>query len=234
MNKAAYKEVLKDLETGWKPMLTKELLKGIAKSYKEIPLAELISSGNKKLPVDTAIFNMGPAANCPSEALGLCQAVNATGKNICYAKKAERLYPNVLPYRERQASFWEKTSALDFALQFILINAMKSRSFTALRVNESGDFYGQADVDKLDRIAKILASYGVCTYVYTARKDLDYMLVKTMIVNGSGFTAPGVTNDFKYIETREDLPKGYALCPGDCKICDRCQKYAKLTACIKH
>ena len=63
-------------------------------------LKELLSFGNLKVGKDTAIFNMTPAFRCPSEELGLCSIAK-----ICYAKKAERMYPQVTPYREKQEEY---------------------------------------------------------------------------------------------------------------------------------
>jgi hypothetical protein len=203
------------------------------KGKKALPLADLISAGNKKLPKDTAIFNMGPAMNCPSEKLGLCQAV-MDGKIVCYALKPERLYPGCKPYRDRQEKFWKGIDANDFATQFILMNALRKNKFTALRINEAGDFWSQKCVDKAEKIAFALSTHGVAVYVYTARKDLDFSKVKHLVINGSGFKKAGVSNVFQYIEKLEDKPAGFALCPGDCRVCTRCQKHNKNTAVLKH
>ncbi len=200
---------------------------------KSIPLASLVSAGNKKLPKDTAIFNMGPAMNCPAEKLGMCQAV-FNGKVICYALKAEVQYPNCKPYRDRQEKFWKGIDANEFATQFILMNALRKKKFTALRINESGDFWGQKCVDKAEKIAFALSTHGVAVYVYTARKDLDFSKVKHLVVNGSGFKTKGVSNVFQYIETEADKPAGYVVCPGDCRICRRCQNHNRNTVVVMH
>jgi hypothetical protein len=66
----------------------------------DFPLYWLLGDeGNRKIPKSTAIFNMSSALNCPSKKLGLCKAASQGAK--CYARKAEILYPQVLPYRER-------------------------------------------------------------------------------------------------------------------------------------
>jgi len=213
--------------------INKEIAKGIVGSIKDIPLASMLSLGNKKLPKSTAIFNMGSAMRCPSEKLGLCQAVH-NGKVICYALKAERLYPTVKPYRDRQEKFWKEISAMDFAIQFLIFNAMRKQPLTALRINEAGDFWSQECVDKAEKIADVLSQFGIATYVYTARSDLDFSKVQHLVINGSGFKKEGVSNEFKYIETAADCPDGYALCPGDCRICQRCQNHNRNTAVVKH
>jgi len=198
------------------------------------PLSPLLSAGNKKLPSTTAIFNMGAATDCPSRALGLCQAFNK-GKCVCYALKAESpMYPEVLPYRHRQEKFWKEISAKDFAAQFIAINALKTLPFTALRFNEACDFWSQDCLNKAEAIACILARYGIVTYCYTARADLDFSEVRHLIVSGSGFMKDGITNCFKMITNKSHRPKGFGICPQDCTICSRCLVRGKKTVIMKH
>ncbi len=196
-------------------------------------LKKLLSSGNMKLPKTTAIFNLGAATDCPSKKLGLCQAIDSrTGKVVCYALKAERQYPNVLPYRRRQAAYWKSVTAEDFARDFLAVNANRRNKYKALRIDEAGDFYTQDDVAKLDRIAELL--HGVVkVYTYTARKDLDYSKVKHLVINGSGFQKPGVAGLFNYIEKGQEIPAGFKECVGDCRICARCQHGAN-TVVLRH
>ena len=201
----------------------KILTAGVGKYYS--PLAKLISTGNTKLPKTTAIFNMGPAHGCPSFILGLCRAYNTKGKHVCYALKAETaMRPEVQPHRERQKNFWLTCTAEEFASQFLLINAMKELPWNALRFSESGDFWGQPCVDKAERIATILNPYGIKTYGYTCRSDLDYSNIRNLILSGSGFQKEGITNVFLMVEdVKRDRPKGYGACAMDCRICNRCQ-----------
>jgi len=76
-------------------------------------LKDLLSFGNSKVGNDTAIFNMNAAFDCPSEKIGLCKHA----KN-CYAKKAERIYPQSLPYRRRQENYWDLTDVKTFVEEF--------------------------------------------------------------------------------------------------------------------
>jgi hypothetical protein len=128
--------------------------------------------------------------------------------------KAEKLYPNVLPYRERQAEFWRSCDAAEFLNQF---NKEKTKNIKYFRFNESGDFQSQADVDKMNLISLGLKTQGITTYGYTARKDLDFSNV-SFTINGSSWMAD---NEFRYI------PKGgeavSVMCPGDCRTCDLCK-----------
>jgi len=194
-------------------------------------LKQLLSFGNRKLPKTTAIFNLSPAAVCPSEKLGLCSLCNK-----CYAKKAERLYPQVLPYRQAQMDYWLRTSAMQFAMEMIIINESKRNKVNALRFNESGDFHSQTCVDKMEEISRLLWKAGITCYVYTARKDLDFSKCKYLQVNASGFNKAGVSAQFIGIvnakqaamEYRLATNKKAAVCCGDCKKCSICQ-YVKNT-----
>lgn len=196
-------------------------------------LKTLISTGNIKIPRDTAIFNLGSAHDCPSLKLGLCAAINHGVK--CYAIRSEDSHrPQVLPYRRRQEKFWKSIKASEFVKQFLAINATKRRKFTAIRFNEAGDFWGQKCVQKMENIARMLGEYGIVCYGYTSRSDLDYSKVKHAVISGSGFRKKGITNEFKIVNDISEKPKGYVACPMSCKTCNRCQKKGKLTVVKKH
>ena len=198
----------------------------------DLPLYWLLGDeGNIKMPVSTAIFNMGSAKNCPSKKLGLCKAEKQGAK--CYARKAEYMYPLTLPYRERQGKLWGKISAEEFAFQFLVVNAYKRNPFSALRVNESGDFHSQDCVDKMEQIARILKRYGIVTYAYTSRSDLDYSKVRDSVIHGSGFTKPGIKGIFKIIPNKKARVKGFSSCKMNCKICKLCQKHSNVCV-VKH
>ena len=187
-----------------------------------------IKFGNKKLPKTTAVFNICAAHDCPSAKRGLCQVVNAG--HTCYARRDEYLWKFPLAYRRRQEKAWDSLSASEFVAEFAgLMNRRRSPT-TALRLNESGDFRSQADVTKAVKIARGLQKLGVTVYCYTARKDLDFGDIGPLMINGSGFKVSG---EFRFIRSKKDLPKGYRICPGDCRTCTRCQN-GKLTGVLPH
>ena len=198
--------------------------------YKEIKAH--VSFGNSKLPKTTMIFNMGAAHDCPSDALGLCE-----NSKICYAKQAERQYHKTCTlYRRRQESIWKKYSEEQLAEAFVKILKAKRIKVDAFRFNESGDFWSQECVDKLDKIAfELWVSCGVDSYGYTARKDLDFSKVGFLHVLGSNFLLHG---EFRTV----DHPSGYhPICPGDCKSsgsenrpCTLCQGYDGVIEVGKH
>lgn len=176
---------------------------------------KLFSIGNLKIGTDTMIFNMSPAETCQSMRMGLCKVGSK-----CYAKKAERVYPQVLPFRRNQAVFWTSCSVDEFVEA---VSKEKTSKIKYLRFNEAGDFRNQSDVEKANEIAKVLKEkYNIITYLYTARSDLSFK-DKTFIVNGSSWMAD---NEFRYI------PKGevpltsdiQAMCPGDCRTCNLCKE----------
>jgi hypothetical protein len=104
----------------------------------------LVSNGNMKIGKDTLILNMGPAVNCPSRQLGLCQIGDK-----CYAMKAERCYKQVLPYRLKQEQIWDQMHPNDIAVELIEIARRKRNRIRYLRFSEAGDFYDQSDVNKM-------------------------------------------------------------------------------------
>jgi hypothetical protein len=190
----------------------------------KVSLKNLIGKeGNTKIPSSTGIFNMGSAHDCPSKKLGFCQAIDKDGKNCCYAKKAEYSYhPQVLPYRRRQEEYWKKTNATDFVKDFLIINYYRVVKFQALRLNESGDFWDQASLNKAEEIAKKLALFKIKVYCYTARKDLNYSKIKHLIILGSNFYKKGLRGVFKMVHNLKEKPKGFGICKGNCRVCNRC------------
>ncbi len=197
----------------------------IWKSVKRPKYNGLFSRGNSKLPYSTAVFNMTTALDCPSDKLGLCSACIGN-KNYCYARKTERLFKKTsYAYRTKQMAFWANCTVLDFLTMFKdeLIGRKFKERVTHLRFNEAGDFRTQADVEKADKIAGLLYfMFGVKTYCYTSRKDLDYSNVKNLCIMGSGFKSQGIKGEFKIIKNESDRPDNYGLCPGDCTNCKRC------------
>jgi hypothetical protein len=179
-------------------------------------LKDLLSFGNSKVGADTAIFNMNAAFDCPSEKLGLCPHAKS-----CYAKKAERIYPQTLPYRRKQEIYWDSTDVDTFVAEFLVaIKNKKKTPIKFLRISESGDFKSQEDLEKLNLIAEKLKGI-VVVYTYTARKDLNYdNLSENLIVNGSGFM---VSNNFYVINKVGDEFDKF-VCPGACLTCNLCKK----------
>ena len=173
------------------------------------------SRGNRKIGRDTLIINITSATDCPSRRLGMCPLDNP---DRCYALKAERLYPQCLPYRRRQTKLWDKLKPKEIAQSLIeRIEHSKKPKIKYVRFSESGDFRCQADVDKMSEIASLLKPYKITVYGYTARKDLDFSKVSSnMVVTGSRFM---VHNEFV---PGGDVSEGY-VCALNCRVCDLCK-----------
>lgn len=185
-------------------------------------LTMLLSNGNKKVGKDTLILNMTSATYCPSKTLGMCKHPKR-----CYAMKAERCWPQVLPYRIRQTALWINTGTC-----YIIADIMEqcTDKIKYIRFSEAGDFTTQEDVDKMSDLANDLSLIDVRVYGYTARKDLDFSDVSdNMIVNGSDFM---VHNNFYTVE--EFTAKDKNRCIGNCRICDLCKDNNQLNIAVKY
>lgn len=187
----------------------------------------LFSFGNKKLPKFIGIYNMTPARDCRANELGMCQAY-VDGKCVCYAMQPEKQYPAVLPYRERQAAFW------DYCVRECDINGFieameeerKLSNIKYLRLNEAGDFRHQADVDFAILLADTLFEvHNIQVYLYTARHDLDYTRARDMglRVIGSGFWKEGMSGTFSFAADDSMIYDDALVCPGDCTKCCICR-----------
>jgi len=130
-----------------------------------------LSTGNKKLmATDTVkflIWNIPAQITCPF-ATKHCE-------KLCYAKKAERLYPQVLPCRMANL---ESSKSADFVenmkneiAHYIGKRTWKDKTIY-FRIHESGDFYNQEYFDKWVDIAT--AFPGVRFLAYT--KSIKYVL----------------------------------------------------------
>jgi hypothetical protein len=170
--------------------------------------------GNKKIGLNTIVFNIGPAHECISLKKGLCQV-----ENKCYALRDEKRYPNTLNYRLNQAKAWDTLTVKQIAHE--LFNTILKHDIKFIRFNESGDFRNQADLTKLKRIARILSF--IPFYGYTSRSDLRLnKLPSNLIINGSGFM---VSNMFEAIK-RADITDNMVICPGSCIECHLCKSKA--------
>lgn len=110
-------------------------------------------NGNKKLQnngnIRFIIWNLPAVKTCPFRT-AMCE-------KSCYARKAERVYPQVLPSRERN---YIDSLEDDFTENMIytLENELKSKKYTGkkvvFRIHESGDFYSLEYTRKWVEIAR--------------------------------------------------------------------------------
>lgn len=124
-----------------------------------------LSTGNKKLQSDKnvrfLIWNIPAVTTCPYRTEACTIA--------CYAKTAERVYPEVLPSRKRNL---EASKAEDFVERMIatIDCYMKRKSYkeakeVRFRIHESGDFYNKEYTDKWLAIAEATKHYENLTFL---------------------------------------------------------------------
>lgn len=110
----------------------------------------LVSHGNAKLDKSIGIFSLPAIKTCPN-----CENC----KKTCYARKAEKRYPNVLPCREVNLT---ASKAKDFENRMVAL--IKWKKFKIFRIHESGDFYSQEYADRWTRIAERCPDVAFWTY----------------------------------------------------------------------
>ena len=144
---------------------------------------------NKKLGKHTITINMSSSQQCSSRKMNLCSI-----KDICYAKKAENLYPNVVKFRNNQHKYWINTSSKKI-IEDLKEYLKHKKNVKIIRFNEAGDIIDKNCIKKLIDISKALKEYTI--YLYTHRIDLKKYLENTppnLVINGSNFM---IHNNFK-------------------------------------
>lgn len=132
------------------------------------------TNGNKKLRntenVRFMIWNLPAVKTCPF-ATEMC-------KTSCYARKAERVYPTVLPSREQN---YNDSLSVNFVYNMIhsiekLLNGKAYNGKKAIfRIHESGDFYSLDYVRKWVQICKHFENDSRIEFVaYT--KSITYFI----------------------------------------------------------
>lgn len=155
--------------------------------------------GNMKVSSNTLLFSLPAGTN------GTC----ITDCPGCYAKKFEKLYPNVLKARTRNFNIINKDlTLLEDAVYGIL--SKYENKISLIRIHEGGDFYSQDYADIWDRIAQnAWTHYGVRTYTHT-KTNVNLEHVHTV----SGFIYDDVVNYGSYEWVREMSRKyNVPICP---------------------
>jgi len=98
----------------------------------------ILSKGNKKISKQVQIFNIPAVKTCLN-----CKLCAGT----CYARKSEKLYPNVLPFRNRNLKLTRSPNFVNAMIKEIKPNGI-------VRIHESGDFYNQSYINKWYEIAR--------------------------------------------------------------------------------
>lgn len=111
------------------------------------------TNGNRKLrntdSVRFIIWNLPAVKTCPFS--------TAHCRQSCYARKAERVYPQVLPSRERNYTDSQSDSFVENMI-FTIESELKSKKYlgkvAVFRIHESGDFYNLEYTRKWVSIAR--------------------------------------------------------------------------------
>ena len=158
-----------------------EKIKKLIQAAKTLSLAQAekcpwwinFSEGNKKLKptakVKYLIFNLPAIITCPGATRNCIK--------YCYARKAERYYPTVLPSRQRNL---ERTKKDSFASDVILTIEAHLRRLSyqtaetiVIRIHESGDFYNREYTKAWLKIARHFVNNPKVVFMaYT--KSIDF------------------------------------------------------------
>jgi hypothetical protein len=200
-------------------------------------LSDYISAGNAKVSKTTAIFNMNSAHDCPNYATrengesdtGYCQVP----KDTCYAAKTETIYNAALPYRRRQEYLWDCITPELWAKAFTCLNERKRNTFDSIRFSEAGDFRSNADIVRVNTIAKMV---DIPVYTYSASHKLNWNLATDFTINASNDRADYGDRRFMALPENKEKPENTVWCPnslqqnagvpaedrikcGECKLC---------------
>lgn len=168
--------------------------------------------GNLDLPLSTFIYNFESQRNCTGRASRNCKV-----EDICYARDPEKQYPNVLPYRERQAAFWKKVTVKGF------LRKLSKIPFSTFRFGESGEIANQESLDKLNDVAwELWKSRGVVTYGYTCMHNLNFSGSSARIKLSGYPMKEGTTGSTMVIGKNDPTPPGWHRCNGKAGKCTRC------------
>lgn len=145
------------------------------------------TTGNRKLKntetVRFMIWNLPAVKTCPFRT-ELCE-------RSCYARKAERVYPQVLPSRERNFADSLSSGFTDSMICTIEDEITKKKytgKTVVFRIHESGDFYSPEYFEKWVDIARYFeGEYNIVFLAYT--KSITYAI-------NSGYGLPGFPKNF--------------------------------------
>lgn len=203
--------------------------------------------GNKKLVnnenVVFFIWNLPSIKTCPF-------STPQCRKN-CYAKKAENIYPNVLPSRENN---YNDSLDNDFVVNMVetivkLANKRKNKGKKIFfRIHESGDFYSVEYMKKWVEIASYITQFNDIDITFLAyTKSIKFydlirgaelvdipnnFIVRSSIWSDTLEVNKALTDKWNLpIYTASNCPQiyvsdyGYSYCP--CNNCGTCQKCYK-------
>lgn len=102
-----------------------------------------------------------------------------------------------------------------WAEAFMEMNSRKRKPFDTIRFSEAGDFRSNADIIRVNEIAKLI---DIPVYTYSASHKLNWELATDFTVNASNsFVEYGNRRYFALDATDSlpELPEGAVWCPND-------------------
>jgi hypothetical protein len=196
------------------------------------------TNGNRKLQntdkVRFIIWNLPAVKTCPFST-EMC-------RKSCYALKAERIYPQVLPSREKNYSDSLQdtfTENMIYTLEKEIASKKYSGKHIVFRIHESGDFYNKEYAEKWVNIAKHFESVNNLHFLaYTKSITFfDYDNLPKNLVIRSSIWADTEQDKVQFTinknipiytagtpeEVTEKQNDGYKLCKCDnCGTCGKC------------
>lgn len=183
-----------------------------------------LSKGNSKLDKSILIFSIPAVKTCPN-----CKDCAAS----CYARKAEKVYPQVLPCRERNWTACEEENFIPDMVALIKDTQRKAKKNKprAVRIHESGDFYSKDYAERWAEIARQcpdITFYGYTKAPWNLPEDIpDNMNIVESVMPGGE-----VNFGSKEKVIRMSKQYGAAICPyGKAKKAFKCGTDCQ--ACLK-
>lgn len=132
-----------------------------------------MARGNRKLDRSILIWSIPAVETCPN-----CKHC----AKQCYARKAERIYPQVLPARKRNLAASRQDWFTPAMIQYIKLSGAR-----VVRIHESGDFYDQSYADKWSAIIKACPDvrfYGYTKSPYRPAPASNLNIVESILPDG--------------------------------------------------
>ena len=175
----------------------------------------MFSTGNMKMK-KTYIFNLPARITCKFTKICF---------EKCYARKAEYLYPQVLPCRMNNLSIVQNTSSWVHAV----VNKLRKGRFSFCRLHESGDFISQRYLNQWIAIAQAIPKIQFMAFTKNYALDYSRLPRNFKVV-------------FSVMEDSENVPttkpqafagnveglSNYLECNGGCHDCRLCWNLEKL------
>ena len=192
--------------------------------------------GNKKVKVP--VISAGPAGECPNASICEFSHLNykEAGTSICYAFKAERIYPSVKKARYANETVLRALHEAGHDYEFgkvvgkVMAELAHKMEVKFLRFNESSDLSGW-NIKFFQGVSNAAIAEGVKPYTYS--KSSQHLVKK---LTNLGVTVQISQDDFVVVEdAAEAEERGLVVCPGEeCGTkCTRCMFNLK-TAVIRH